>query len=154
MAVAGFSAYELFFHIYGAWAVWNSGLATDHPLNFWDAEYKFWNMMLGTGAFALAGASMFVWNVRHRRVPATEASFLMWAGLAIAAGFGWQLEVAIAYYPFLPAGGYWPPNLASLAIPTVIGCAMVATSFVKTRATRVRGRLPGVFRLFTRRRPG
>ncbi len=153
VAVAAFSAYELFYHLYGAWTVWEAGLGTEHPLNFWDMEYRFWNMMLGAGAFAFAGASMLVWNVRHRKIPATEASFLMWVGLAAAVGFGWQLEVAIAYYPFLPSGGYWPTYLASLAIPTAIGLAMMATSFVKVRRAQVRRLLPRVFRLFVRRRP-
>ncbi len=121
--------YELATHLYADWIVWDT--ARNFGYNFWDVQYQFWFVFLGAVAFVAMASLAVAWNLLRRRAPATEASLLFWGGLALAVGFGWQFEVALAYLsvPYMPDTSDPPATyLVKVAIPTAIGLAMILAS--------------------------
>lgn len=105
---------------------------------FWDVQLAFWPLMVGLTIFLVSGTLILVWNFLRRRAPASEAALLFWVGLALAAGFGWQLVLAIAYVSVGFTSGYPLLEVLQPAVPTAIGILMIVTMAIQRAVRRAR----------------
>lgn len=118
----GFALSAWFSHFYPAYRALESVRAGGFV--FWDVEL-IWPLMIGLTVFLASGALALAWNVAKRSQPANEESFLVWVGLAVATGYGWQFVLAVAYNRIVTTSAYPLLEILQPAVPMVIGIAMV-----------------------------
>ncbi len=136
-------AYGLFERLYSDWLVSHS---LPPGWGYWNVELGMVPIVVGQALAVVAGAVMSLWNFRSRKLPATEATYLFWVGIAIMAYFGPQFVIGVTYamLGFNPGGG-WPfEQWVRPAVPFFVGIVIVLTAVGKTISQRKPRPVPAV----------
>jgi len=127
---------EFFSDFYQAWLIF------PYIPPGWDisrAIYGFWPRILAEGALVGVAVFMAIWQIRYRSVPATEATFLFWTGLGLAAWTGRELVNVIVFLPFAsdtPEPSV--PHAVRLVLLIAVGVAMMVVSLRLSRTQNAR----------------
>ncbi len=133
--LTGYFAYVLFDRLYVNWLVWQGMLPYAGATNFWDVQFGLLPIVAGEAIALAGGVAMVLWNVRMRREPTTEATYLFWAGLGVMAYFGPLVVTGITMAAAVWTGWTFEAWLQP-AVPLAIGLVMVLVAIMKTVSLR------------------